>query len=668
MRSIVRPVIAVFFGLVCVTSLLAQAAQPAVAPSAPMDRMFRITGVFQPASGGPASAVESITFSIYAEEAGGTPLWQETQSVAIDSQGRYSALLGSTSDAGLPLDLFASGEPRWLGLHFQRPGEGEQARTLATSVPYALKAAKASDADTLGGRPASAYLLSPTADGEGTTGAPKSAGTSAAAPLVVNPGTTNFLAKYVNGADVGNSAVFETGGRVGINSTSPLDIVHSAFLNTTGTLTGIAVQNFGATAASYSGMLFYDQNGALGQFQGFNNSTHEYRINNIASGGTINFMVGGASKFAVANNSNIGLGTTTPQAALHIATRTNLLDDVGVTIRPATAAIKFANNPGGGGGDVAYIAQVVKSGEATTLEIGNLNDADDDITLRSSAAKVQIIGSGNPAVFPFPVTTVSAGTAGTKGQANGWQPNPGSGGTFIEGAGSPTDEGGGFFAGSNTAAIWSPGDTGALLSVYDEDVLPAGAAAFVVDGVGNIRVGSGTTGCVRDADNTIIAGVCSSDERLKKDIRPFEGDMLARALKLRAVYYHWRTELMNATYAKSGEAYGLIAQEVEKVFPEMVTVGEEGYKAVDYGKLQYVLLGALKEEHAKVEALDAKVNTLEKRLAILETETAGATGWGSALWMVFAGLGAGALAWLISLRGRRSMPLRSELPGGLPVQ
>jgi hypothetical protein len=53
-------------------------------------------------------------------------------------------------------------------------------------------------------------------------------------------------------------------------------------------------------------MLFYDQNGVLGQFQGFNNSTHEYRINNIArnpiSGafnGSINFMIGGSSRFRV---------------------------------------------------------------------------------------------------------------------------------------------------------------------------------------------------------------------------------------------------------------------------------------------------------------------------------------------------------------------------------
>jgi hypothetical protein len=64
------------------------------------------------------------------------------------------------------------------------------------------------------------------------------------------------------------------------------------FTNTNGGLTGFAVQNLGNTATSYSGMLFYDQFGALGQFQGFNNVTHEYRINNIAANGSINFMLG----------------------------------------------------------------------------------------------------------------------------------------------------------------------------------------------------------------------------------------------------------------------------------------------------------------------------------------------------------------------------------------
>ena len=67
----------------------------------------------------------------------------------------------------------------------------------------------------------------------------------------------------------------------------------------TARFTGLAVQNLGNTATSYSGMLFYDQNGALAQFQGFNNVTHEYRINNIARNPSINFMLGGTSRLKI---------------------------------------------------------------------------------------------------------------------------------------------------------------------------------------------------------------------------------------------------------------------------------------------------------------------------------------------------------------------------------
>src|SRR5207344_690779 len=102
--------------------------------------------------------------------------------------------------------------------------------------------------------------------------------------------------------------------------------VHVRFTDTGGATTGLAVQNLGNTATSYSGTLFYDQFGALGQFQGFNNVTHEYRINNIARvtpggafNGSINFMLGGASKFIVAPNGNIGIGTTSPSALLEVS-------------------------------------------------------------------------------------------------------------------------------------------------------------------------------------------------------------------------------------------------------------------------------------------------------------------------------------------------------------
>jgi len=99
-------------------------------------------------------------------------------------------------------------------------------------------------------------------------------------------GTPNFLAKYVNGADVGNSGVFEAADNsIGLGTTTPFDRLHIRYDNNTGDFTGLAVQNTNGGALAYSGMLFYDHTNALTQFQGYNNSTHEYRINNIAKSG-----------------------------------------------------------------------------------------------------------------------------------------------------------------------------------------------------------------------------------------------------------------------------------------------------------------------------------------------------------------------------------------------
>jgi hypothetical protein len=285
-------------------------------------RVVWFSGVFRPADGLTIAPVEIVTLAIHREQNGGDPLWQETQNIVVRQDGRYDVLLGSTTADGLPIDLFATGEPRWLGVHFNRSGEAEQPRVQLASVPYALKAA---DADSLGGRPASDYALAATAgasDGR-VASTPESA---VSAPSGVLPGSANYLVKYVNGIDVGPASLFETSGFVGLGTTAPLDAFHVAFNNIGGTATGFAVQNLGNTATSYSGMLFYDQNGALGQFQGFNNISHEYRINNIAVGGSINFMLGSSSKFLVAPSGNIGIGAV-PGAAEKLRVAGNVVVD-----------------------------------------------------------------------------------------------------------------------------------------------------------------------------------------------------------------------------------------------------------------------------------------------------------------------------------------------------
>ena len=132
-----------------VSTTFAQDVQPVAAASVPP--VVRLEGVFVPADGMPAGAVETVTVGLYADDQGGAPLWEETQDARVDVSGRYALLFGATAERGLPLGLFGA-EPRWLDVRFARGGP--QPRVLLGSVPYALRAA---NADTLGGLPASAF-------------------------------------------------------------------------------------------------------------------------------------------------------------------------------------------------------------------------------------------------------------------------------------------------------------------------------------------------------------------------------------------------------------------------------------------------------------------------------------------------------------------------------
>lgn len=320
-------------GLVTVmVAVLAMSGGPrAQTRPAAVDRLFRISGLLPGTA--PVGTAAPVVLGIYDSEVGGAPLWQEVQTVPIGVGGLYTVLVGATSAEGVPPDVFATGEPRWLGITGQWPGAQAAPRTLLTAVPYAVRAARAGDADALGGLPASAYLRvrgSGTPRGSADTAAssaPAAADASRGTDPLVNAGTTGRIGKFVSGTDLGDSVMTESGGRIGVGTTTPLDTMSVRFSDNSETMTGYAVQNLGNTSASYSGMLFHDQNGALGQFQGFNNATHEYRINNIASSGSINFMLNSASLFRVTaagtiadgGANNAGLTGTTASPAFRVA-------------------------------------------------------------------------------------------------------------------------------------------------------------------------------------------------------------------------------------------------------------------------------------------------------------------------------------------------------------
>ena len=144
----------------------AEPASPAAIGISPLQqaavpRLIKFNGTLRDLSGKPIAGPADVTFSLYAEESGGAPLWFETQTVQANSLGRYTVLLGAMTPAGVPMELFTSGEAHWLGT--QVGNLPEQARVLLVSVPYAMKAG---DAETLGGKPASAFMpASPTGSG-----------------------------------------------------------------------------------------------------------------------------------------------------------------------------------------------------------------------------------------------------------------------------------------------------------------------------------------------------------------------------------------------------------------------------------------------------------------------------------------------------------------------
>src|SRR5262245_48607444 len=87
-----------------------QSASPSSSPSPSLPRLITLSGTYRPPEGQGLGHAESVTFAIYADEVGGTPLWQETQVVEPDTGGRYTVLLGSTLPDGVPTEVFASGE------------------------------------------------------------------------------------------------------------------------------------------------------------------------------------------------------------------------------------------------------------------------------------------------------------------------------------------------------------------------------------------------------------------------------------------------------------------------------------------------------------------------------------------------------------------------------
>jgi hypothetical protein len=132
--------------------------------------------------------------------------------------------------------------------------------------------------------------------------------------------------------------------------------------------------------------------------------------------------------------------------------------------------------------------------------------------------------------------------------------------------------------------------------------------------------------------------IYNSDSTLKKNIVALGVGNLSKLQQIRSVRYQLKTpselhpntkttSLSDTTKSdapvesETSDIYtkvhiGFIAQEVENVFPELVYHDKQGILSLNYDGLIPVMLQAMKEQQATIDALKASILDLQKRLNI----------------------------------------------------
>lgn len=136
---------------------------------------------------------------------------------------------------------------------------------------------------------------------------------------------------------------------------------------------------------------------------------------------------------------------------------------------------------------------------------------------------------------------------------------------------------------------------------YPLDVV---GASRISNSLGVGTTPSGVTGSIRATEN--ITAYFSSDMRLKRNITEIQ-NALEKLHQIRGVNFDWSDEYLKEQGGEDGyfvrkHDIGVIAQEIEKVLPEVVATRDDGIKAVKYEKIIALLIEAIKELDKKIES------------------------------------------------------------------
>ena len=307
----------------------------------------------------------------------------------------------------------------------------------------------------------------------------------------------------------------------------------------------------------------------------------------------------GTSLYPSVLGSSVGLGTTSPATTLDVRTT------------DATAAILVGST--GGGYGALYFGNP-NHGLRRNYSGGN------DIGLFTTSGNLYLSANGNTATNQFALLNNGNVGIGTNTPVSGLHiDRPESSSTTALGvllsggsSGNPSLE----LRGSGSSPY---------IDFVENPGLDYSTRLLSLGGVLNVQRTSGS-GTLLNVQGGLqcVGAVNTSDQRLKQDIRPLTG-ALAAVLALRGVRYTWNALGVQRGGTAGAEQVGVLAQEVEKVFPELVTTGPDGYKAVNYAQLTPVLIEALKQQQAQLEALKTQNAAARTALQAVQAQATATT-------------------------------------------
>lgn len=655
--------LAAFLSLFGVTAGLAQTATvPAL-----LSYQGRVTDSAGNLIGASTPANRAVKFQLYTASSGGTPVWAETQTVTI-SGGEFSVLIGNgTGISGLtgpsspaptpykklPDILNAStntaGVSFYLGVTVD---DGNPSTTDAEISPrqqlvagaYALRATVAESVAS------GAVTTAMIADSNITTGKIADAGVTSAKIADSTIATADLANNAVTAAkidtgsiglwSVNGGSVYRSSGNVGVGTSAPNAPLHVTatgstspdsnglyVFNPTNSANQNAIVNVRTAGASAGNPFFsMDVNGVNGWSMGIDNAdSQKFKISNSWSSLATN------PRLTITSAGNVGIGQTNPGYPLSFA------DGVGDKISlsgQSTSHYGFGIQPA--------LLQIHSDSSGADVAFGYGSSA-------SFTERMRVKGNGNVGIgtsSPGEKLTInsgwlrfdsgSTGIVGVMGNSDYWKIYGQGGdnaGELIIQTGDDGNEPIWFYQnGTWRGGIASDGWINAGTSVgfrtsnsEAQSAIYNSGRSLVLSLYNGSQAGGQWRNAVYDGDSNWDF---NSDVRLKKDIVDAE-PMLDRLLQVRFRRFHWKD-----TDGTGPLSFGVIAQELEPLFPQLV--GEQQlqgqdqpYKTVAYTEFATIASKALQELAARTDdqvdalraalaAKDAQIAALEARLAVLE--------------------------------------------------